>query len=428
VETISFFSTFCYKFSFDGISLLFVLLTVFLVPICILASWSHFNYCYKEFLFLLFLIEGILINFFLVSDLFFFYVFFEAILLPLFVIIGSFGFRQRRIHATFQLFFFTLIGSFFMLFAIVYLFLSFGTVDFFSLSIFDIPFKLQLLLWACFFISLSVKVPLFPFHIWLPEAHVEAPTIGSVILAGVLLKMGTYGLLKILLPLFPFGHWYFGIIVQILSFISIVYISVVTLCQVDLKKLVAYSSVAHMGYATIAVFILSEEALKSSFFLMLNHGLVSSALFLLVGILYDRYKTRVLYYYSCLNKLMPFFGWFVFMLFLANASFPGTSSFFSEFLLIYSFVDYNIYLCFYNCLGLLFSGIYSFWLYNRTFNGIFIDKFLLLYSDLCLREFLYLFPFVVLVFFYSFYGFFFFGVFDFSILYLVENSPFFEFN
>jgi proton-translocating NADH-quinone oxidoreductase chain M len=300
-----------------------------------------------------------------------------------------------------------------MLFAIVDIFLLKGSVDYNLLNFFSFSNKTQLLLWICFFISLSVKVPLFPFHIWLPEAHVEAPTVGSVILAGVLLKMGTYGILRFIIPIFPFANWYFGSLVQILTFLAIVYVSIITLCQIDLKKLIAYSSVAHMGYAVIAAFVLKEEAIQSSILLMLNHGLVSSALFLMIGIVYDRYKTRILFYFQALYKVMPLFTILSFLIILANISFPGTSSFFAEFLIMYSLVLFNKYLAFYNSIGLLFSGIYSFWLFNRIFYGLF-STYLRRYSDITLRELLVIIPLLILVFIFPFYSEFVYNVLEFS--------------
>jgi proton-translocating NADH-quinone oxidoreductase chain M len=407
----------------DGFSLFFVLLTTFLIPLCILAGWFYFNYCFREYIFILFLVEFFLVNFFLVTDLVFFYIYFEGILLPLFIIIGSFGSRQRRIHASFQLFFFTLIGSFFMLFNIFYICIQKGTTDFslFFQSMF--PMHMQLILWMFFFIALSVKIPLYPLHIWLPEAHVEAPTIGSVILAGVLLKMGTYGLLRFVIPVFSFANWYFSSLVQILSVLAIVYISVVTLCQIDLKKLVAYSSIAHMGYATIALFVFNIEGFLSGTFLMLNHGIVSSLLFFIIGILYDRYKTRLFYYFQGLNKVMPMFSWIVFCAVLANIGFPGTSSFVVEFLVMISLISFNKILTFLNAIGLIFSAFYSFWVYNRVFFGQ-SNSLLCFFSDITFREFSYLIPFVFLVFFFGIKPNLVFESIDFALSLFLQNSFF----
>lgn len=417
---LSFFNLY-YSFGIDGLSIFFIILTAFLVPLCILATWYHYLYCFFEFVLLLFFIEFLLINFFSVTDLVFFYICFEGILLPLFVVIGNFGSRQRRIHASFQLFFYTLIGSFFMLFNIIYIWLKNGSTDFGILLESLFPYNFQLLLWLFFFISLSVKVPLFPFHIWLPEAHVEAPTVGSVLLAGVLLKMGTYGLLRFVIPLFPFANWYFGTLVQILSFLAIIYISIITLCQIDLKKLIAYSSVAHMGYVIISLFTFNEEGLFSSIFLMLNHGIVSSLLFFIIGVLYDRYKTRLIFYFQALARYMPIFSLIVFIAMIANIGFPGTSSFIAEFLVMISLISFNKILAFLNGLGLIFSAFYSFWVYNRLFFGP-SGNFLNIFSDISFREFLFLFPLLIMIFFFGIYPLPIYIVLDFNIKLILQHS------
>jgi NADH:ubiquinone oxidoreductase subunit 4 (subunit M) len=231
--------------------------------------------------------------------------------------------------------------------------------------------------------------------------------------------MGTYGLLRFIIPIFPFANWYFGSIVQILTFLAIVYISIVTLCQIDLKKLIAYSSVAHMGYAVIASFVLKEEGIQASILLMLNHGLVSSLLFLMIGILYDRYKTRILFYFQALYKAMPVFTLLSFLSILANISFPGTSSFFAEFLIMYSLVLFNKYLAFYNSIGLLFSGIYSFWLFNRIFYGIF-SNYIRQYSDVTFRELLVMLPLIFLVFIFPFYSTFVYNMLEFASKHILQ--------
>ncbi len=410
-----------YSVGLDGLSLFFIVLTTFLIPLCVLASRYHFIFCFKEFMILLLAVEFLLINFFSVTDLIFFYICFEGILLPLFIIIGSFGSRQRRIHASFQLFFYTLIGSFFMLFNILYIYIYNGSTDFSILVESLFSYNAQLIMWLFFFISLSVKVPLFPFHIWLPEAHVEAPTIGSVLLAGVLLKMGTYGLLRFVIPVFPFANWYFSTFVQILCFLAIIYISVVTLCQIDLKKLIAYSSVAHMGYAVIALFTFSEEGVFSSIFLMLNHGIVSSLLFFIIGVLYDRYKTRLLFYFQSLSKYMPLFSTIVFLAMVANIGFPGTSSFVAEFLIMISLISFNKFLAFLNGIGLIFSAFYSFWIYNRLFFGPSTHYFSI-FSDISSREFFVLFPFIINIFFFGIYPMPVYNYLDFSIKMLLQYS------
>lgn len=385
----------------DGVSILFLLLTSFLMPFCILYSWKQFYYFFKEMMILLFAIEFLLFNFFFVSDLFFFFVFFESILFPMFILIGNFGSRQRKIHASFQFFLFTTIGSFFMLIAIFLIFLHEGSTNFFVLYQGSFDFSLQLILWFCFFISLAVKVPLFPVHIWLPEAHVEAPTVGSVILAGVLLKMGTYGMLRFLSPLFPFGNFYFNPLVFILSFLSIYYISLVTFCQIDLKKLIAYSSVAHMGYVSLGLFTFNLVGLEGSLFLMLSHGIVSSLFFFLVGIIYDRYKTRIIFFYKSLYTYMPIFGLFLFFSTLANVGFPGTVGFIGEFFLMASFFYVSKFAFFLTGLGFLIGITYSFWLLNRI--SFMLPFHVFVFSDLSRREFFLTFPFILMIFFFGLY-------------------------
>lgn len=388
-----------YSGGLDGVSLLFLLLTSFLVPLCVLYSWNQFVYFFKELMLLLFLIECLLFNFFFVTDLFFFFIFFESILFPMFILIGNFGSRQRKIHASFQFFLFTSVGSFLMLVAIFLIFLHEGSTDFHVLYFSSFSYELQLLLWVCFFFSLAVKVPLFPVHVWLPEAHVEAPTVGSVILAGVLLKMGTYGMLRFLVPLFSFGNFYFNPLVFILSFMSIYYVSLITFCQIDLKKLIAYSSVAHMGYVTLGLFTFNFIGFQGSIFLMLSHGIVSSLLFFLIGIIYDRYKTRLIFFYKSIYSYMPIFTLFMFFATLANVGFPGTIGFIGEFLLMFSFLLVNKVAFFFSSLGFLISITYAFWLYNRV--SFLLPFHIFVFSDISKREFFLAFPFVFMIFFFG---------------------------
>ncbi len=379
----------------DGISGLFILLTSFLIPCCILYSWNQFPYSFKELIILLFSIEFILLNFFLVLDLVFFFIFFESVLIPMFLLIGCFGSRRRRVHATFQFFLFTMFGSFFMLIAFLIIYLHEGSTDFqiFYEAVFS--YELELILWICLFFSLAVKIPLFPVHIWLPEAHVEAPTIGSVILAGVLLKMGSYGMLRFLIPTFSFSTFFFTPLIFILSFLSIYYISLITFCQIDLKKLIAYSSVSHMGFVTISLFTYNIQGLQGSIFLMLSHGIVSSLLFFLIGMLYDRYKTRILFFYSSLNSFMPLFCFSFLIATLANVGFPGTISFIGEFLIMISFFNFNKIAFIFNSLSFFITAIYSFWLYNRVSYGPVLREYR--FGDLSKREFIIIFPFLFLI-------------------------------
>lgn len=414
-----------YSGAIDGFSLLFIVLTAFLIPLCVLYSWNQFFFFFKELMLLLFSIEFLLFNFFFVSDLFFFFIFFESILFPMFILIGNFGSRQRKIHASFQFFLFTTIGSFLMMIAIFLIFLHEGSTDFQVLYYGSFSYELQLLLWFCFFISLAVKVPLFPVHIWLPEAHVEAPTIGSVILAGVLLKMGTYGMLRFVTPLFSFGNFYFNPLVFILSFMSIYYVSIITFCQIDLKKLIAYSSVAHMGYVTLGLFTYNFIGLQGSIFLMLSHGVVSSLLFFLIGIIYDRYKTRLIFFYKSIYSYMPLFTLFLFFSTLANVGFPGTIGFIGEFFLMFSFLGISKVVFFFASLGFLISITYSFWLYNRV--SFLLPFHVFVFSDLSRKEFYLTFPFIFMVFFFGLFPISVFSVFESSTLFVLNFSPFLSF-
>lgn len=256
----------------------------------------------------------------------------------MFILIGNFGSRQRKIHATFQFFMFTMVGSFFMMFAIFLIYLHEGSTDLFVLYFANFGYNFQILLWFCFFISLAVKVPIFPVHIWLPEAHVEAPTVGSVILAGVLLKMGTYGMLRFVFPLFSFANFFMNPFVFLFCFLSIYYVSLITFCQIDLKKLIAYSSIAHMGYVIMGLFTYNFQGIQGSLFLMLSHGLVSSLLFFLVGMLYDRYKTRIVFFYKSIHSYMPLFCLFFFLLHWLILGFPAQLVLSANFCLCFLFL------------------------------------------------------------------------------------------
>ena len=276
----------------DGISLFFIILSTFLVTICIFASWSSIDKYVKEYLICFLLMDSFLIVVFSALDIIVFYIFFESILIPMFLVIGIWGSRTRKLKAAFQFFLYTLVGSLFMLLAIFIIYFETGTTDFQILNMVSFSEDKELILWLAFFASFSVKVPMLPFHVWLPEAHVEAPTAGSVILAGILLKMGTYGLLRFSLCLFPYASIYFTPLVYTLSVIAVIYTSLTTLRQIDLKKIIAYSSVAHMAFVTIGIFTFNLCGLEGSMLIMLSHGFISSAMFLCVGVLYDRHHTR----------------------------------------------------------------------------------------------------------------------------------------
>lgn len=376
-----------YHIGVDGLNLFFILLSLLLLPIVILCSWTTINYKVRYYQFLLHLITFLLIHVFCVQDLLLFYIFFESILIPMFVIIGIWGSRNRKIHAAYQFFLYTLTGSVAMLIAILYLLVSYGSVDIYLLETINYSIEEGRLLWLALFLSFAVKVPMVPVHIWLPEAHVEAPTGGSVILAGILLKMGTYGMLKFLLPVFTEASLFYQPLVYILSIIGILYASCTTIRQIDLKKIIAYSSVGHMNFVTLGIFGGTIYGLEGSIFLMISHGFVSSALFLCVGWLYERYGTRIIFYYGGLVFGMPIFSVFFLVLTLANISLPGTSSFVGEFLILLNCFYTNRVICFLASLGVLLGAIYAMWLYNRMIFGLVKIPLIKTYSDLNRREF-----------------------------------------
>ena len=387
---------FYYTIGIDGISLFFILLTTFLTIICILVSWSSIKSNNKEYLVCFLLLEFFLIQVFCVLDLFLFYIYFESVLIPMFLIVGVWGSRQRKIRAAYQFFLYTLVGSLLMLVAILIIYFQVGTTDLLILWSFQFSELKQIILWVAFFASFAVKIPMIPFHIWLPEAHAEAPTAGSVILAGVLLKLGGYGFLRFSLPLFPMASIYFTPLIFMLSIIAVIYGSLTTLRQVDLKKIIAYSSVSHMGFVTIGIFSLNLQGLEGSIILMLSHGLVSSALFLCVGILYDRHKTRIIKYYSGLIQVMPIFGIFFLFFSFANLGFPGTSSFVGEILILLGTFQTNKTLAFFTATGMILGAAYSIWLFNRINFGSIKLNYFCSFQDVSRREFWILLPLVIL--------------------------------
>lgn len=375
-----------YHIGLDGISLFFVLLSIFLLPICILCSWATIAYRVREFHVMLYLITLLLIQVFSVLDLFFFYVFFESILIPMFLVILVWGSRDRKIHAAYQFFLYTLVGSVLMLLGIIYLYVELGSTNIYVLLNNSYTATEERLLWLAFFLSFAVKVPMIPVHIWLPEAHVEAPTAGSVILAGILLKMGTYGLIRFSLPLFPEATIYYQPLVYVLSLIGIVYAACTTIRQIDLKKIIAYSSVGHMSFVTLGIMSNNLCGLEGSIFLMLSHGLVSSALFLSVGLLYERYSTRILLYYGGLVYGMPIFA-VIFLIFtLANVSLPGTSSFIGEFLVLLGVYQTSAVATVVATGGVILGAVYAIWFYNRVVFGFLRNQFIQTFSDLNLKE------------------------------------------
>nr|YP_010865151.1 NADH dehydrogenase subunit 4 [Calophyllum soulattri]WGT74019.1 NADH dehydrogenase subunit 4 [Calophyllum soulattri] len=379
----------------DGISLFFVILTTFLIPICILVGWSGMRSYGKEYITASLIREFLMIAVFRMLDLLLFYVLPESVLIPMFIIIGVWGSRQRKIKAAYQFFLYTLLGSVFMLLAILLILLQTGTTDLQISLTTEFSERRQIFLWIASFASFAVKVPMVPVHIWLPEAHVEAPTAGSVILAGIPLKLGTYGFLRFSIPMFPEATLSSTPFIYTPSAIAIIYTSLTTSRQIDLKKIIAYSSVAHMNLVTIGMFSPNIQGIGGSILPMLSHGLVSSALFLCVGVLYDRHKTRLVRYYGGLVSTMPNFSTIFFFFTLANMSSPGTSSFIGEFPISVGAFQRNSFVATLAALGMILGAAYSLWLYNRVVSGNLKPDFLHKFSDSNGREVSIFIPFLV---------------------------------
>ena len=372
----------------DGISLFFIILTTFLIPICMLISYEIINKNIKEYFILYFLLEFCLIISFSVLDILVFYIFFESVLIPMFLIIGIWGSRERKIKASYLFFMYTLAGSLFMFIAIIHLFLTVGTTDYQILYYSDFDFSYEKLYFLAFFLTFAVKVPMLPFHVWLPEAHVEAPTAGSVLLAGILLKLGSYGMIRFLVPLFPKASLYFTPYVLVLCLISIIYASLTAIRQTDLKRIIAYASVAHMNFIVLGIFSLTVQGLEGSIIQMISHGLVSSGLFFSIGCLYDRYHTRFIDYYGGLAHTMPLFCIALFIYVLANMSIPGSSSFVGEILILTGVFEDNTTTAIFATIGMFLGGVYSLLFYNRICYGNIKNMYLNIYYDLTYREFL----------------------------------------
>ncbi len=371
----------------DGISLFFIILTTFLFPICILSSYNYIKFNYKFFYINFLIMESILILVFSCLDIIFFYIFFESVLIPMFLILGFFGSRNRKILASYLFFIYTFVGSVLMLLAILFIYSYTGTSNYILLLTCNFDLYLQKILWIAFFVSFAVKVPMIPFYIWLPEAHVEAPTPGSVILAGILLKLGTYGFLRFSIPLFVYANFYYTPFIYTLSILGLIYSSLVAIRQTDLKRIIAYASIAHMNLIMIGLYTNKIFGIEGSLLQMFSHGLVSGALFLAVGIIYERYHTRVIKYYSGLVQTMPVFAVIFLLLILANIAFPTTSSFVGEFLIFLGIYNTNSTIAVFAICSMLLGSIYSLWLYNRICYGNIQVNFITLYQDLNKREF-----------------------------------------
>jgi len=357
-----------YRVGVDGISILFVVLTAFITPICIVATYNSVTNRTKDFFIALLVMETMMLGVFCSLDLFIFYLFFEAGLIPMFLIVGIWG-GIRRVYAAFKFFLYTLFGSVFMLVAIIFIYLETGTTDIQTILSFNIDQKYQYWLWLGFFASFAVKTPMWPVHTWLPDAHVEAPTSGSVILAAILLKMAGYGFIRFSLGFFPIASAYFAPLIFALSIVAVIYTSLVALMQKDMKKLIAYSSVAHMGFVTIGIFAFNSQGIEGSIFQMISHGIVSAALFLCVGVVYDRMHTREISEYGGVVNTMPRYSVIFLVFILAGLGLPGTSGFVGEFLVLIGAFKANYLVAFFAATGVVLSACYSLWLYRRVIFG-----------------------------------------------------------
>jgi NADH-quinone oxidoreductase subunit M len=384
-----------YHMGVDGISLPFVILTTGLMPICIIASWEPITRRVKEYMIAFLILEALMVGTFAALDLVLFYLFFEGGLIPMFLIIGVWG-GPRRVYATFKFFLYTFLGSVLMLLAIMAMYWQAGTTDIPTLMGYAFPLGMQKWLWLAFFASFAVKLPMWPVHTWLPDAHVEAPTAGSVILAAILLKMGGYGFLRFSLPMFPAASHDFAPLIFALSVVAVIYTSLVALVQEDFKKLIAYSSVAHMGFVTMGLFALTAQGIAGGIFQMVSHGIVSGALFLCVGVVYDRMHTREIAAYGGLVNNMPLYA-AAFMVFtLANVGLPGTSGFVGEFLTLLGTFKVNIWVATLATTGIILSVCYALWLYRQVIFGTLDKPALAALKDLNYREVISLAPLVAL--------------------------------
>ncbi len=394
VEMVPWFAGASYHLGVDGISILFVLLTAFLLPICILASWSSIKARVGDYMIAFLVLETLVIGVFTSLDIFLFYIFFEGTLVPMFIIIGVWG-GQNRIYAAYKFFLYTLLGSVLMLLAMLWMAHTAGTTSIPELKEFAFSPAAQPILWLAFFASFAVKMPMWPVHTWLPDAHVQAPTAGSVILAGILLKLGGYGFILFNLPMFPQASQMFAPLVWTLSAIAVVYTSLVAFRQTDIKKLIAYSSVAHMGFVTMGIFAGNDQGVQGAVFQMLSHGLISGALFLCVGVVYDRMHTREIAFYGGLTSRMPWFAAIFLMFTMANVGLPGTSGFIGEILTMTGIYKVSTWTALFAASGVIFSAVYALTLYRNVMFGEITNPKLKDIMDIDRRELLIFVPLIV---------------------------------
>ena len=402
-----------YHMGVDGISMPFVLLSTFLTPLSILASWRSIKVRVREYMIAFLVLETMMVGMFASLDMLMFYLFFEAVLIPMFIIIGVWG-GARRVYAAFKFFLYTLLGSVLMLVCMLAMYIEVGTTDIPVLTGYSFGVGMQTWLFFGFMASFAVKVPMWPVHTWLPDAHVEAPTAGSMILAGVLLKMGGYGFIRFSLPMFPHASEFFAPLIFALSIIAVIYTSLVALAQSDMKKLIAYSSVAHMGFVTIGIFSLTEQGIAGAMFQMISHGLVSAALFFCVGVVYDRLHTRDISAYGGVAAVMPRYAVFFMFMMLASVGLPGTSGFVGEMLVLVGAWKASTWVAFFTATGLVLGATYMLWLYRRVMFGGIVNDDVRAMEPMNRREFAIFLPITVLVLW--------FGVYPASLLDLMAGS------
>jgi NADH-quinone oxidoreductase subunit M len=408
-----------YHMGVDGISMPFILLSTFLTPLSILASWRAITHRVREYMIAFLVLETMMVGMFASLDMLMFYLFFEAVLIPMFLIIGVWG-GPRRVYAAFKFFLYTLLGSVLMLVCMLAMYLEVGTTDIPMLTTHQFAESMQTWLFLGFLASFAVKVPMWPVHTWLPDAHVEAPTAGSMILAGVLLKMGGYGFLRFSLPMFPLASDFFAPLIFALSIIAVIYTSLVALAQSDMKKMIAYSSVAHMGFVTIGIFTMTEQGIAGAMFQMISHGLVSAALFFCVGVVYDRLHTREISAYGGVTAAMPRYAVFFMFMMMASVGLPGTSGFVGEMLVLVGAWHASSWVAFFTATGLVLGATYMLWLYRRVMFGEVVNDEVKAMEPMDGREFFIFVPLTILVLV--------FGVYPMALLDVMETSVQFVLN